>query len=527
MKENRESNLKRKILIVDDSEMNRALLSDILSGEGQILEASNGVEALAILHERQHEISLMLLDIVMPVMDGFEVLAAMNKNGWIKSIPVIMISAETSPTYVDRAYDLGVRDYINRPFDERTVRHRVNSTILMADKQNELANMVVNQIYEKEKDNQLMIEILSNIVEFRNGESGLHVLHIHTLTELLLQELLRKTDRYQMSKSEIRLICNASALHDIGKIAIPGSILNKPGRLTKEEFEIMKTHTVEGAKMLSCIPMRKEEPLVQMGYQICRWHHERYDGRGYPDGLRGEEIPIAAQVVALADVYDALTSKRVYKEAYSHEKSMEMILAGECGTFNPLLLECLQDLSEVLKTTLHIQSREAPSEMEMLNNVESIIEGGGLDVSNRTLRLLERERMKCQFYSDISGEIQFEYTEVPGMLTLSGWGASYLELPEVLLNPLESPFATEIFQKEDFMKLLDALKATTDQDPVVEMTCYLTIRGVRRLSRVTARALWSGVEQAEYEGAIGKIVDVQSQLDQLGSIKQNADKEAI
>lgn len=237
----------KKILIVDDSEMNRALLADMLSDEFEILEAENGMEASAILHMREHEISLVLLDIVMPVMDGFELLAVMNKNGWIKSIPVIMISAETVPIYVDRAYDLGVQDYISRPFDERTVKRRVVSTIMLFAKQKELSHMVADQIYEKEKDNRLMIEILSNLVEFRNGESGLHVLHIHTLTELLLKKLLEKTDLYQMSLKEILLICNASALHDIGKIAVPSEILNKPGRLTREEFEVMKTHSAEFA----------------------------------------------------------------------------------------------------------------------------------------------------------------------------------------------------------------------------------------------------------------------------------------
>ena len=371
MSQKENGNIRKKILIVDDSEINRSLLSDMLSDEYEILEAEHGMEAAAILHDQEQEIALMLLDIVMPVMDGFETLAAMNKNGWIKSIPVIMISAETVPTYVDRAYDLGVKDYISRPFDERTVRRRVVNTLILFAKQKELEHMVTEQIMEKEKGNKLMIEILSNIVEFRNGESGLHVLHIRILTELFLRSLLEKTDKYDISSRDIPVVCNASALHDIGKIVIPESILNKPGRLTNEEFAIMKTHSAEGAKILEGIPMRGDMPLLRIAYQICRWHHERYDGRGYPDGLKGDEIPIFAQVVALADVYDALTSKRAYKDAFSHEKAVNMILNGECGTFNPLLLECLKDIEGTLEQEFKELSEGRDSQEEIMVQVKA------------------------------------------------------------------------------------------------------------------------------------------------------------
>ena len=204
-----------------------------------------------------------------------------------------------------------------------------------------------------------MVSILSQIVEFRNGESGLHVIHINLLTSLILERLQEKTDRYDISRQEQELIATASTLHDIGKIAIDEKILNKPGKLTREEFEIMKTHTVIGANMLETVEQYQNEPLIERAHEICRWHHERYDGRGYPDGLKGDEIPISAQVVALADVYDALVSKRVYKPAYSHEKAIEMILNGECGAFNPLLLECLTDIKDQLRKEMQLRSREA------------------------------------------------------------------------------------------------------------------------------------------------------------------------
>ena len=335
------NNGRKKILIVDDSEINRSLLSDMLSDEFDILEAENGMEAAAILHVREHEIALMLLDIVMPVMDGFEMLTVMNENGWIKSTPVIMISAETVPAYVDKAYDLGVLDYISRPFDERTVRRRVISTIMLAAKQKELSYMVADQIYEKEKDNRMMIEILSNLVEFRNGESGLHVIHIRMLTELLLKSLMEKTDQYKISKKDIPLICNASALHDIGKIAIPDKILLKTEELTKAEREEIEKHTIYGCQILERIKQEDSE-FYQYCYDICRFHHERYDGTGYPDHLKGDAIPIWAQVVSIVNAYDALVSKRIYKFPCTVEQAERKIMAGECGAFSPVMLDCFR-----------------------------------------------------------------------------------------------------------------------------------------------------------------------------------------
>ena len=217
---------------------------------------------------------------------------------------------------------------------------------------------MTNQIKEKEKSSRVMVGILSQIVEFRNGESGLHVQHINILTRLLLARLVQKTGQYSLSWTDQHIITMASALHDIGKIGIDEKILNKPGALTAEEFEIMKSHTVIGASILKSLELYQEEPLVKVATEICRWHHERYDGKGYPDGLRGEEIPISAQVVSMADVYDALISERVYKKGYSHEKAMQMILAGECGAFNPLLLECLQDIQQEISDGLPMDEEE-------------------------------------------------------------------------------------------------------------------------------------------------------------------------
>lgn len=344
-----------QLLVVDDSEMNREILKEILGKEYRILEACDGEEALKILEQYGTEISLVLLDIIMPKMDGFEVLAYMNRDKWIEDIPVIMISSEGSESYIRRAYELGASDYISRPFDAKVVYQRVINMIKLYAKQRRLIHLVTDQIYEKEKNNRMMTGILSQIVEFRNGESGLHVLHINILTQLLLEKLMRKSENYDLSWSQQHMIATASALHDIGKIGIDEKILNKPGKLTKEEFEAMKQHTIIGARMLDRLEMYHDEEMMKYAYEICRWHHERYDGKGYPDGLKGEEIPISAQVVSLADVYDALVSDRVYKKAYSHEKAMEMILNGECGMFNPLLLECLVEIQDKVCKELGIK----------------------------------------------------------------------------------------------------------------------------------------------------------------------------
>ena len=359
------------ILIVDDSALNRMVLMEILGKENYtFLEAENGQQAVELL-DCHPEVDLLLLDITMPEIDGFGVLEIMNQYHWIEETPVIMISAEDAYSFIERAYDLGASDYITRPFDARVVCRRVSNTLMLYAKQKRLVQMVAEQVYEKEKVSNTMISILSHIVEFRNNESGLHVVHIRTITELLLRRLRKKTDRYPLTEADISLISTASALHDIGKINIPEQILNKPGRLTKEEFEIVKTHSAVGEHMLRQIPFNQNEPLVKIAREICRWHHERWDGRGYPDGLKGDEIPISAQVVSLADVYDALTSERCYKAAFDHDTALNMIVNGECGAFNPLLLECLMDGADQIKQAMQETEEEKQKDAEQSQRQEA------------------------------------------------------------------------------------------------------------------------------------------------------------
>ena len=387
---------KYRILVVDDSEMNREILSEILSEEYDIVEADSGDTCIDMLRKYETGISLVLLDIVMPGMDGFGVLNYMNRHHYLEDIPVIMISSEDSTETVRRAYEMGVSDYINRPFDAGVVHRRVYNTIKLYAKQRRLITLITNQVYEKEKNNRMMVGILSQIVEFRNGESGSHVLNINVFTGMLLESLVQKTDKYNITWSERLLITTASALHDIGKIGIDDKILNKPGRLTDEEFKIMQNHTIIGASILENMGSYQDEELMKVAYQICRWHHERYDGKGYPDGLKGDEIPISAQVVSLADVYDALVSERVYKKAYSHEKAIEMIINGECGCFNPILLECLIDIQDRIKRKLRISTPE----------------DNPLKKREKKAELKEFENAKEDFMDVVSKNMEKEYSNL-------------------------------------------------------------------------------------------------------------------
>lgn len=343
------------VLIVDDSEFNRELLCGILGESFEILEADSGKEGLKLLRRYGTQISVVLLDIIMPEMNGFDVLDEMNREHWLDNIPVIMISADDSDENIRRAFDLGVTDYICRPFDAKVVERRIRNTITLNLKQRRMLLLLAEQSRDKEKIGQMMVDILSNTVCYVNGESGQHIRNIQRITAILLERLLLKTDRYRLSFQDCVMISTASALHDIGKVGINTFILNKPGILTPEEYEVMKKHTLIGEHILKSGELSefREEPLLKTAEQICRWHHERYDGSGYPDGLSGEEIPIAAQVVSIADVFDALMSKRSYKEALSADVALRMIENGECGSFNPVLIECLKQAVGKLKSDVY------------------------------------------------------------------------------------------------------------------------------------------------------------------------------
>lgn len=496
---------KQKILIVDDSEMNRAILTGILDDGYDFLEAENGLQALDVLRAHR-DISLVLLDIVMPELDGFGVLSAMGEQRWIDQTPVIMISAESDSMLVERAYQLGATDYISRPFDKSVVRRRVINTLMLYGKQKHLMRMITEQVYRREKSNRLMTGILSHIVEFRNAESGPHVQHIQTVSELLLRQLARKTDRYTLTEDDIALISTASALHDIGKISIPDSILNKPGKLTAEEFEVVKTHAAVGASILQNLPMTQDEPLIQVAYQICRWHHERYDGHGYPDGLVGDQIPITAQVVSLADVYDALTGERCYKKAYPHETAVRMIQNGECGVFNPLLIECLLDIQDQLQREIGTPPEARNFSLAAQRISDHMVREDDLPFENNLQYRLAYEREKKTFFAPFAGGLQFDYNIRQDKASVSDYTADPVcENRTFTADALLRLYAVS---PEDSSRLRDAAKQTTPESPDASISATVTVRGEKTLCRIAIRTLWSRESIRRMIGVVGYVVPI-------------------
>lgn len=335
---------RQSVLLVDDSELNRKMLGQMLGSRFDIAEAASGEACLQLLEQNATGISIVLLDIHMPGIDGFTVLEEMNQKNLLEQIPVIMISSEDTVDAVRRAFDLGASDYISRPFDAKVVYQRIINTIQLYAKQRRLSAMAADLAFEKERASRMMIGILSQVVEKRNGESRDHVQRVAQLTSMLLAGLAQKTDRYPLTREMRRTIATAAALHDIGKMEICEDLLHKEGPLTEAERRTLQSHTLLGAQMLEEQPECRDDAFARTAYNICRWHHERYDGGGYPDGLQGEQIPIEAQVVGLADVYERLVSRPVDGRARTHSEVVQMICTGVCGAFNPLLLDCLQDM---------------------------------------------------------------------------------------------------------------------------------------------------------------------------------------
>lgn len=504
--------LKEKILIADDSEMNQMLLEEILSDKYEYVMAKDGTEAVDIL-EKNEDIDLVMLDINMPKMDGFGVLEIMNLRHWISEVPVIIISSESDVDFIRRGYDLGASDYISRPFDLTVVRRRVENTLMLYVRQKRLVRLVEEQVYEREKTNNTMINILSHVIEYRNNESGQHILHVRMMTDILLRRLIEITDKYPLTETDISMIASVSALHDIGKISVPKAILNKPGKLDPEEWEIMKSHAAIGDSMLYDIGMQQSETLMNLAHEICRWHHERWDGRGYPDGLKGDEIPISAQVVAMADVYDALTSERCYKKSFDHATAIKMITNGECGAFNPLLIQCLLDVQDQLFENMHTDPRRFDYRQEAKRLSDEMLEQKELMPNNRAHSLLTFEQKKAEFFAEQCGGIQFEFDHWTNTVHLKDWNAPVDQREK-------SMYLTEwndvsLLSEKDWLALREKLKATTPERPEVKMIVQIPVNGEYRWQRLTAKSLWT-TKYKNYAGVLGHFEDIQDEMVRRG-----------
>lgn len=517
----------KKILIADDSELNRALLVDMLEHDFSIFEVSNGKETIAALQAHQGEIEVLLLDVVMPEMDGFEVLAAMNENHWIDDIPVIMISAETGSAYIDKTFKLGAVDYVSRPFVPNVIRRRIMNTVLLHTKKQQLMSVLADRFYRQEKNTELMVDILGHAVECRSGEGGTHMTHVILVTGLLLQCLVGKTDRYHLEREDIGAIRMASGLHDIGKLQIPEEILTKPHSLTPEEYEIVKRHTQIGAKLITDLPIYQNERLVKYAIEICRWHHERWNGEGYPDGLKGDAIPIAAQVVSVADVYDALTSERCYKEAFSHEKSMRMIHSGECGSFNPLLLECLDEIAVRLQKELSVVPHLDQGHSEARRTVEELYASRSEDSTTRVAIQLEEERGKRQFFSELTDELWFEYTTNPDAIALSASASKRTGLSKVVVNPAGSADFLAVVGTKTLDEIRGWAETATIDETYFETEAEIRLDGAMHWCKLAIMVTWSSIEAGRYNSLLGIIRDIDKSYRHLSDVQQALPRESV
>ena len=464
----------RKLLIADDSELNRAILVSVLEKNFDILEAADGKEAIATLAAHEGNIAALLLDVVMPEADGFEVLEEMNRRGWIDEIPTIMISVETGGSYIDRAFQLGAADYVSRPFVPNMIRRRVINAILLHTKTRKLTGLIADHFYRRERNTDILAAILGYAVEARSGE-----------------------------------------------LLIPEGILTKPTALTPGEFDIVKQHTRLGAKIISDLPIYQNETIIKYALEICRWHHERWNGEGYPDGLKGEDIPIAAQVVSLADAYDALTSKRCYKEALSHEKSLEMIRGGECGNFNPLLLECLNDIADTLK---HSAGAEAAAEPPAYRWAKELIwkpDGSRQELSSaRMTKQVEQELSKRRFFSDLTEEFWFEFTRHPDAVALSAGAARRTGLPRVIVGPLSCTQLCSVVSADTIQAMRNRLLCAASDETYLEFETELTLDGHPSLCQIAIQITWASDEPGRFSSLFGRVLDIGERCRRLEDYRQ-------
>ena len=505
----------KKMLVVDDVELNRAILSELFGNTYEMIEAENGQEALDVLKEQSQDISIVLLDIVMPVMDGLTALQEINRLGYLEYMPVVMVTAESTESISLQMYEIGASDVISKPFNPAVVRQRVDNIVELYDYRRDLEEVVRQQTVTLEEQaeklrqtNVFVIDTLCTAVEFRDGESGTHIVRIRDITRLLLKEFGIRHSKYRMSDERIEVIANAAAMHDIGKIAVPDAILNKPGKLTREEFEIMKLHTIKGCEMLAKLDYVQDQEYYEYCYDICRHHHERWDGRGYPDSVKGDDITIWAQVVALADVYDALVSERTYKKAFTHETAVQMIANGECGQFNPELITCFLEISADLKKMYVTIAREHAAPPSQPFVLEAPKQDDNLQ---RILKLLELERAKYHIIADSSGEIVFEYNVSEDCIHFSENVSLILDCPVEIKKLLNEKQDYLVIYEQDFNLLREAYREIQkDRTRTVRKMIRLKTRnGEYEWFEAVARGIFTDeAREPQLTDIIGKLVNV-------------------
>ena len=521
------SDLKKyeKILIIDKNEENISLLNSFLSQRYSVLTALNKIQALYSFKHFGADIDLVFLSFMSDKAESFKILSIINDHPFLRDIPVIAIS--DSDDTIKTAFSLGAVDSIAPPFIPSALLKRVHNVLTISKKQKKFSFMVSEKIYENEKNNDLMISILSHIIEFRNGESSNHVLRINIITEKLLCQTAKITDKYNLTPETISTITAASVLHDIGKIRIPDNILTKPERLTDKEFETVKSHTIEGVKLLDELVFFQNEPIIKTAKEICRWHHERYDGKGYPDGLVGDETPISAQVVAIADVYASLTSELVYKAPLPHSQAIDMICSNKCGCFNPILLRALRDISDILQTSIRASFLTDNGKQKIRRLADFIFKFSDPAVPSRLADYIDREKITYKFFTSMTNEIYFDYSAGNSTLTFSSYAAEKLGVDEVISNPMENSSIINIIGEKALKKLVSSLLETTPQNPIFQTNCKLLIDGEKHWYKIICHVFWSTDLTPKYLGVIGKITDITSDRLDLLKLRNMARRDSL
>jgi len=513
----------KKILIVEDEEINRAILNEMFYRNYDTLEATNGQEALELIEQHKDFIAVILLDVVMPVMDGVQFMEEMHRRDWIKDIPIVLITAEVSDELSIQSYEFGISDVISKPFNPYIVKLRVGNIIELHSYRKNLEQVIHDQTIELQiqaeklrQSNSFFIEALNTAVEFRDNESGMHIQRIRDITRLFLYNVSERNPEYCVLRKEADLICDAAAMHDIGKIAIPDAILLKPGKLTKEEFEIMKTHSVKGCEILDKLSIENSE-LLGYCYDICRHHHERWDGRGYPDGLSGNNISIWAQIVSIADVYDALVSKRVYKDARSHEKALEMIVNGECGVFNPMLLECLQEMELLLRKAYEdgelFENRLGKKNVSQISRQSAgSTAQPAEDNPDRMMRRLQGERKKYQIVTEAAKDILFEYNKKADSMIFEEQFQNVFDRNIKFSNVQDTLLEDPIFPKESRIAVRELLEFLVKPDQTIRRQLLMRRGdGVCAWYEIYLYALWEREGESEQlvcEHIMGKLTNI-------------------